>query len=695
MDSLREKLLLKTKYIKEQEEQRQQQEIDESLQLVRQKICNLEDHRQKLAILHESLIAKKMNGGGIGMSEHAQRVSCLRKTRADRINELMLENKQELEAMGIKNRDELTNHPEFSQTEEVSDYRESLKNTTDLAEADSALLNRLTELGIKSDQEISKPVINYELLVTVLVAELAKVDQKIITEKMKTQEGRQEIIDVWVEKIVSQLPSFSFDRDIDRNYYLNNWGDYRNKIYFGNNFMKSNMDLQVGGIIPKKLEEITKLTNAQLLPEILETAYRYKFDRAVEKFDEQHEKWRGLQKQMIQDQILLPKLEKQLEKITELQKVIPETLREKSVELSKNGINFDSINITGYGGRYSDLTKLHRFEKEANLITEISTTDKLPISRLDKVQNYLIAKIANLQNLLDKIGKLNSSVDVQKFLSDNVRGIASIHRNSLASEDLLNNSNNSDYEDLLNNFFQKKPTFSEAKKFVDEQVNAQNEVKDKMLDKILMAAKIQLKQDELNRVLDKNMINSTAKYDMEAYLSNLEHTKENARQILINIQQIKNKLPNDEELILKGRWLNVPSAEIKIKTLCQRRDELKKELRETLNNLEIHQQQKPKLFGVKAWKNKLDKLLDDKKNSESNLRAQELSITKHQENLIYDIYGQESYLIKDLLNKTEVRGRREEVFCDLISELNNIIDQQVPGDVLSVYQELQELKNKW
>lgn len=699
MNSLQEKLSAKTKSIKEREEQKQKEKIDEGLRLVRRHICDLEERQQKLIILHESLIAKKMNGGGIGMKEYAQRVAHLGETETERINKLMQENRQALEAMGIKNRDELVRHPEFSQTEEVGDYQESLKNAAGLAETDDALLRRFTELGIDSNQErlskpVSKSIVNYELLATVLANELTKVEQEVVIEKMKTPDGRQEIIDQRVEKIVPQLPVFSFDCDIDKNYYINGWVKPGNNIYFGERSAKSNVNLRAGGAVPKNLKEMMTFIDAQLLSEILETAYRYKFDQAVEKFDQRHEKWRGLQKQITQEQLLLPELKRQYEKFSELQKTVRETLQEKSLELERAGINFDPINIMGYGGKYSSLIDLHRFREKADIISEIVTTDKLPVDRLTNIQDYLIAKIANLQGLLDKIRSLSSSADIQFFLSDKVRGVASIHRGFLECENFLNNSHNRDYEDIINKYFQKKPTFKEVKKFVDERVGEQNMAKEEMLEQIMRFVKIELKQNELDQLLDKNRISIAAKYNMETYLSNLEHTKQNARQALIDIQNVKNKLPENEELILRGSHLNIPSVEIKVKTLCQRQDELRKELHETLNDLEKHRQQKPKLFGVKAWENKLSKLLEDKKVKENNLSAQELLIAEQREHLSFDIYGQEYYLIKDLLKKTETRGKREEVFFDLISELNAIIDQQVPSDVLSVFFELQELKKR-
>jgi len=691
MYSLREKLAEKTRAFNEEQLVAERSKAEAELAPIRQKINKLEKRQQKLEILKNSLIAKtnKAAGDGPGMSEYAQQVLHRGKTEAERVDELMVENRAALAEMGIKDLGDLVARQEFAESDEVLNYQEAQRNLKDLKQSDEALWQEFNKLAITPlNQETS-----YEQIAIALQAELEVVEREIISEKIKTPEGRQEVILSLAEKISQQLPKFSFDRDASKNYFLNDWGNhYHRNVYFNNNQRKGDINWKTEKIIPNKLTEIIELAGPDLSLEAIKTAYSQQLEQEIKKFDDQHEKWRFLNEQISTDQEILNSLPEQLREFSKLQERTRAELLKKSEEFKESKIDFNSDRVTGYGTNYQYFIEIQKDWSE--LITEeAKNTNLFPKIQPTKLQDYLSKSSLNLEDFIKDIKKLSSEADVKSFLKDEKKGIRLIHHNHYDAERLLRGSQDNLYS-KFNETFPNIKTLTEAKEIISRAISEQNNAKIKILDGIMTAVSLQLKKRELDAAIDRLGIDSYAKQDVGHYLSNLEKDKQSAQRALLAVKEAMRVLPKDKELILNNHRIVVPAVEAARNSLNEYLTVLLDNLRLTKKQLEEHQQKKPKLFGLKTWENKLNQILNDKKTNENALSDQKEKIASCQKQCQYYIdneeYSRVNYLFKDL----KAQGTSEEIFTGLINELQTVINQEVPIEINKLYQEYSELEKR-
>lgn len=164
----------------------------EILKPVRENINRLKKEKKDLEIINNSLNFKKESvEDGLGMKDYASETSSKKEEKYSQLKETVDKNPAAMESLGIKNVEELASYPEFEGDREVVDYKQSIKQEEELHLSDSQLQKRLESLGIKTNEKD----FSYEVASQEISKRLESLDNELLAEKLKTPEGKEEIID--------------------------------------------------------------------------------------------------------------------------------------------------------------------------------------------------------------------------------------------------------------------------------------------------------------------------------------------------------------------------------------------------------------------------------------------------------------------------------------------------------------------
>jgi hypothetical protein len=194
--------------IKQQKETNQKNVEDESLTPIRNQIKDLQKNAFQIDLVigaieehtQQSNDEKVVHGNGI--KNYAKNIEQQFKDESSKIQTLTNENKSLLTEMGIETTEQLIDNPEFTTTEEVIAYKKAKTDAKELVEIDDKnLQEKLKELGV----EIDPNNFSYDLTVKALKEKKEKVQDEILLEKIKTPEGKEEVIEQLSKEIENKL----------------------------------------------------------------------------------------------------------------------------------------------------------------------------------------------------------------------------------------------------------------------------------------------------------------------------------------------------------------------------------------------------------------------------------------------------------------------------------------------------------
>jgi len=172
----------------------QQVKQDEALKPVQARIKEIEAVRLRLDIIKGSLEIKSdapdKSQKGKGMKEHAVETASSIAEQSGHLDSLVRRHSDTLKTLGVESQEQLMSHPEFGEEAEVLAYKKAVAQGEGLKEAEGALKQRLASLGVSVDAGS----LSYEAVEKAVGKKLQEVEVELRKEKLKTPEGRAEVI---------------------------------------------------------------------------------------------------------------------------------------------------------------------------------------------------------------------------------------------------------------------------------------------------------------------------------------------------------------------------------------------------------------------------------------------------------------------------------------------------------------------
>lgn len=250
--SLENKLSKLSNKVREDNENKSKKDQEERLEPIRLKIKAIEKIRFEHELILESLRLKTDKDTGVGMREYSEGVKNEFKRKDTQLEELVSKHKEALEAIGVENKDQLLENPDFLEDEEIVNFKKAKEQKENLELSNESLKEKLLSLGMTFDKEN----FSYDLAEKILQEKIEQIKKELALEKAKTPEGKeelkQELIEYFNKKIAR--PYLDLGRKYQGDYFLE-FGNGR-KINFDNGrIIKGNNPIDFYGKEWKDIEE--------------------------------------------------------------------------------------------------------------------------------------------------------------------------------------------------------------------------------------------------------------------------------------------------------------------------------------------------------------------------------------------------------------------------------------------------------
>lgn len=690
----------------------------EDLKPIRAHIKKLEKTKLDLEMIKNSLDFKKETpADGLGMKEYATKAKDETKKTRQQLEEIATENKEALDKLGVKDIDELANNPEFAEEEEVVAYKQAEKQEEGVQLSDAQLKKRLASFDININDEN----FSYETASQEISQHLEKIDSELLTEKLKTPEGREETINQLAAEFAQTTKQLEFsgmsrkvDAEKDRGFDKNKADVYcqlslkdKPGQYGGDNFRveffgdKATInDFYNLKLLPKDWQEKVDKYGEEIAAEALKKNYQQKIEGVFNdpsKLQGEAEKMRSAL------ELINPEKRRQaLKALSAFESKRSEVLRllqKKSEELKSQGIDLSAEYASGYGSEYQQVFEFgwKMDIKSVTSFLEQGNNKLFPTYDFDKTREIAERRINELNDAIEVITNLKTEKDVHNFSYNNK---SEIYVGNLAKKKFDNSFEDSarfklpkeinynEEQQLAQQF----SSYEEAKNYLDREIAELDKMKNKI-------------QEKLDEVVDYRITEHNLRQEYGAYASSksvedmvkkIEGEKESAHQGLLAIASLQAKLPANEELKVRGITVEIPSKLQATNQLNQEKEEKVKELDEKRALLEQQKKSEP-WFGKDKWRQKIQLLEQEIK--ELATKIAELTTKAGQESKASFQYADIQKLnsfseSKDLFDKYKAAGTSDEVFVELQKSLQVLVDKEVPVSAKLFHEKLQELEKK-
>jgi hypothetical protein len=734
--SLKEKLGGLTQKLETEKKEKKQTEQDEQLKPVRANIKELEKNIKSLDLIKNSLDFKELNRPDehIGMKDYAERTGKKVKSKSEEIDTLILGNKEALDTLGIEDRDQLSVHPEFAEEPEVIEYKKATKQGEELKMSDTKLKERLTKLGIEIDSEN----FSYESASEAVGEKLENINKELTQEKLKTPEGREEIINNLANKFEKnigrlELNSISGPRDksIDRGYEKDqpdySYGFGMDRDDFNINFKGKKTEVTNWSnlrLIPDNFKDMKATLGDEIAREALEKAYQNKVDDAfmapgaplgeaiklrafVESF--------GPEKRQL--------AEKSLETFDGKKEELLKLLRAKSKELKSKGIEFDPEYASGYGSKYKDLFQFGK-QSYGSKIEDAKSIISTFYSRGDYnsklFPDYDFTKLVDIAER--RIGELNEAINIvngivdkesaNKFLGDDGPSVVpdiyhercplgKFHKQFLHNDfqeiaefKSPKNISYNEKEKLSSSF----KSYKEAVQYLDKEIAVAEDAKKRVAEKISEAVEYLIIRSDLEK-----QYGSYVDSHYRDILDSIEGSKKYARKSIESIVELQARLPQEEPLRLSGtresRGMNdtvasvsVPSKIKEYELLSQNKENAEKELKGKDSELEEEKNAEPWL-GKGNWRKKIKELEEEIEKGKKEIQRLKDEYDKAVKDAYYYLEVKGGSEVRDIIYDYSAAGKASEIFEKLKEKLMEFVDKEAPADLVNKVNRLEDLRN--
>lgn len=332
--SLSEKLSKKSQELEKTEAIEAEERLAQELAPIRARIAEIENQKKELQLIKGSLELKSDENIGKGMKEYGGEVKKTKKEKTTKLDTLIEKNKKVLKTMNIEDREGLVENQEFQDEEEVMEYKKASKQEDELKMTDKALVNKLEKLGIS----ISPEELSYDAAEQAISERLKVIQDELLQEKLKTPEGKIEVVEVLAKDLEKNIPktTLTFDQTTGRYKFSLGPTHYEGRGIFISNTSTKFQEWNNIDLIPKDAKEMESVYGADIVNEALQKAYQSKIHDAVVSFDVNGENVFAIKEQI---ESVNPqearKARKLLEEFESEQENFRIAMREKSKELKE------------------------------------------------------------------------------------------------------------------------------------------------------------------------------------------------------------------------------------------------------------------------------------------------------------------------------------------------------------------------
>jgi hypothetical protein len=721
--TLTEKLSSMTQRLEEEKLSTQKQAEEEKLAPVRNKISELEELRHKLDLIKGSLELKsgdKIDGSvsGEGMKEYSTKTNKKTEGESKKIDSLIEQNKEALQKMGVENKDQLIENSEFAEEVEVVNYKKAKKEGESLEMSDQALLEKLTELGVNIEGEFS-----YDIAEKAIIEKIKLIDGELSEEKIKTPEGKTYVVEMIAKNLKDSLPVTFFSiNEKTQEYKVSisspNLSNAEDIIIKGD---KASFERWYSaGLLPRNIDELEKKYGREIVKSAIKKVYEDKLQKNIKDFDEKNEK-----NYLLREQLEKNNPEKGMEannafkEFSNLQNEFRNTIKEKSDDLKKKGIEFNPTYPSGYGSSYEDLIKLGFDNDVGEIARGINNVSVFP-PRFDfeKLKNAIKKRSEILEGLITSVKSVNTEEDVEMFLYGGdhrvvIKGnrpvsiISNFHTSMLRSEikpyefdsnfkleiDRAHNNGRNDNptQKLISSGFR---TFEDAKRYLDQKISLLDGKKNIVLEKINIAIDAKFKQKELEEEITKNNFGRMSNIDFE--ISRLEQNKRDALDLMSNLSKLEMDLPQ-EELVFEGGRIIISSVQKGIDGLNKIYNENEEKLKIIKQRNSSHKNKAPtKVWGITTGEGQWKKEQQEKQEQsdlETKIKENSDKILKLYNKLYYNLSTRQYSDVEKLVKENKIiKGKPDEIFKELRVKLNEMINQKVPESIIKLSNEYKDLE---
>lgn len=462
--ALKDKLERLTQKIKVEGQKKEEKERNEELSPLRTAIKKLEKEKLDLEMIKNSLDFKKENSAdGLGMKEYADLTAKEAEASQKELEEISQGNEAALELIGVETVDDLAARPEFSEDEEVVIYKKAKKQETELNLSDAKLKSRLESLGIKmEDKDFS-----YEAASDEIDRRLEALEAELIEHKLKTPEGKEEIIDNLSKEFAKETKDIFWTGNYDNennpsenSYYKVSFREITERGSVGQegftvDFLDNGKTKATYGsslrLTPKNFGNQVEKYGLEIASDALKDSYEKKLEKALTDPEAPLGKAKRLRTAI---EAVSPEkrqeAEESLQSFIQKKEELLNLLQLKSEELKASGIDFNPTTAQRYGLSYKEVFAFGRgnvdMENEQELLQKISKQNDLFPGRgaydFDKLSAAAKKRQSELEEAILVVKNISTKEEADDFLG-HVRGasksVSSFHKQAL----------NNDYEAIM------------------------------------------------------------------------------------------------------------------------------------------------------------------------------------------------------------------------------------------------------
>lgn len=705
--SLQEKLAKKSEELARTKAEQEFTAQEQELKPIRDHIKELESEKSQLDLIKGSLELKSGDKTGKGMREYSKDTEEKTKKESAQLDTLIDKNKEVLQTMGVESKDQLISNEEFADDPEVVSYKKAQEETEGVKTADASLQEKLKSLGIDIDPEN----FSYDTAEKALSEKLQSLESELLQEKLKTPEGKEEAIETIAKNFESTLPQTSFSQDEKTKEYNLSIGSssYDRKNISIKDDKVNFKEWYNAKLLPENIKELESKYGSEIVEAAVKRSYDKKLDQSFKGFDSINEQSYSLKEQL---EPITPeegeKARKAMQEFSDLQNEFRTTISEKAKELKENGIDFDPVFASGYGGKYEDYIQFTYAQTVDEIKNDLQNTGAFP-PKFDfkKLQDAISTQKEKLQEFVKVIKNLNTQEDVDSLLEKKGGNKEVISKVRLDLQqpntyDLYFKLNPSENARGRNNDLKpieqlksQAKTYYDAKDYLDKKIAGLEALKGKIAGKMELAINAQSKRDGLQKELETQKFARGSIGNIEGEISRIERNKKDAMTLMTELVKLESEIPQ-EPVVLNGGEIRVTSVGQQLEQLKKDRETEEQNLRNLKQKISNHESNKPKLFGKDKWEKDLSDLKQEQKDLEEKIRKMgNEDYSNLYKKYSYRIPVSQYSDIEKLVNEQKyVQGTPSEVFADLKDKLNGIANAKTPESVVKLYSEYKELEKQ-
>jgi hypothetical protein len=564
--------------------------------------------------------------------------------------------------------------------------------------SDSALKEKLKTLGVNVDAEN----FSYDFAEKALAEKIQSVESELLQEKLKTPEGKEEAIEALSKNLEKNIAQVNFSKDGKTGAEVLSLNRGESKITISGEKTKFE-GWSRAKLLPDEMSVLEKTYGAEVLKEAIRKAYENKIQNS---FDESDKETKNIDKALKEDlERASPEkgaeANKAFREFQNLANIFKTTLKEKAEELKAKGVDFNPNYVQNYGGDYEKYAMLGEYDTDNQLVEQTMRNSQTYPPRLnfDALKEYTEKRIEQIKELTEDIKKLETQDDINKFTRGENSGIGKAHKNILYTKfDGVKRpqyyANEQSWEQTKVKGLMQFKSYEEASAYFKKKSLERETTKQKLVQSLETGIEAQQKGKELRKEIETQNFGGGIN-DVENEVSRIEKNKQEALTLMSELIKLESELPN-EEVILNGSEIKVPSVGKQLEQLRKDRETEEQNLKNLKQKISNHESNKPKLFGKDKWEKDLSDLKQEQKDLEEKIRKMgNEDYSALSKKYTFRIPTQQYSNVEKLVNEQKyVQGNSKEIFNNLRTQLNEVISRKAPESVITLNKEYKDLEKK-